>query len=192
MIGNDIIDLETTYIESNWQRPGFLDKIFSTKEQEIIQKSDNKTQTLWTLWTMKEAGYKAHQRRFNLKAKYNPTAYKCKLYKNESTLLEGKVSFESFSYHTQTFSDECYIHTVATALPQREFTFKIFDNQREVKPELIEEFSAQYRLPSESLKITKDRNSVPHFSYKNQNLPQAFSLSHHGKFSAFVLALTNY
>ena len=37
MIGNDIIDLTQSRIESRWQRKGFVEKLFTDKEQRYIK-----------------------------------------------------------------------------------------------------------------------------------------------------------
>ena len=37
MIGNDVVDLELAKKESNWQRRGFLSKIFTKNEQRLIR-----------------------------------------------------------------------------------------------------------------------------------------------------------
>ena len=50
MIGNDIIDLDLTKIQSNWQRPKFLEKIFTLKERNFIQKAENPELEVWKLW----------------------------------------------------------------------------------------------------------------------------------------------
>ena len=36
MIGNDIVDLVQARFQSNWKRKGFVQKIFTQKEQELI------------------------------------------------------------------------------------------------------------------------------------------------------------
>ena len=58
MIGNDIVDLALTRKENNWKRNGFLDKIFTVKEQILITNSENPEFTVWNLWSRKEATYK--------------------------------------------------------------------------------------------------------------------------------------
>ncbi|MFT4791790.1 MAG: phosphopantetheinyl transferase (holo-ACP synthase), partial [Arcticibacterium sp.] len=58
MIGNDVVDLKVAALESNWMRLGFLDKVFSEEEQEVILNSENKSQMVWLFWSMKEAAYK--------------------------------------------------------------------------------------------------------------------------------------
>ena len=37
MIGNDIVDITEAKQKSNWQRPRFLDKLFTVQEQQLIQ-----------------------------------------------------------------------------------------------------------------------------------------------------------
>ena len=41
MIGNDIVDLALAQKESNWKRKGFLNKIFTEKEQLLILNAKN-------------------------------------------------------------------------------------------------------------------------------------------------------
>ena len=52
MIGNDIVDLQLAKTESNWQRKGFLDKIFTINEQLIIKNSKNPEITIWNLFNI--------------------------------------------------------------------------------------------------------------------------------------------
>jgi hypothetical protein len=40
VIGNDIVDLALARKESNWKRPGYLNKIFTTKEQLLISSAE--------------------------------------------------------------------------------------------------------------------------------------------------------
>ncbi|MHA7057438.1 4'-phosphopantetheinyl transferase superfamily protein [Aquimarina sp. M1] len=77
MIGNDIIDLKLAAVQSNWQRKGWLNKVFTASEQQRIWYAKNPGQMVWKLWSMKEATYKAHQRCFSLSPKYNPWDFVC-------------------------------------------------------------------------------------------------------------------
>ncbi len=49
MIGNDVIDLELAKKESNWKRKGFLTKLFTSFEQELIAKATNQEEMVWML-----------------------------------------------------------------------------------------------------------------------------------------------
>lgn len=95
MIGNDVVDLELAKKESNWKRKGFLDKLFTKAEQEIIQKAPNQEEMVWVLWSIKESVYKAYQR-----IDYNEGFYPIKIeiidinYKKDSIItLFGKVFY---------------------------------------------------------------------------------------------------
>jgi acyl carrier protein len=53
VIGNDIVDLALARKESNWKRPGYLNKIFTTKEQLLISSAENPNTMVWNLWSRK-------------------------------------------------------------------------------------------------------------------------------------------
>ena len=101
MIGNDIVDLQLARKESNWQRPRFLQKIFTEEEQHFIHTSSDKDVAVWLLWTGKESVYKIiarlEKRRF-----FAPKKIVCLLDKPTSSikLPQGPVSVR---YHQQTF-----------------------------------------------------------------------------------------
>lgn len=40
MVGNDIVDINEAKSASNWQRPRFLEKLFTTKEQFTIRNAE--------------------------------------------------------------------------------------------------------------------------------------------------------
>jgi len=99
LIGNDIIDLEIP-ISPNWKSPRYLNKLFSSAEQEVIIKSDKPTIILRLFWSFKEAAYKAHQRRFNLPRKYNPLDFQCEIISEEKNNIQGIVKINSQTYFT--------------------------------------------------------------------------------------------
>lgn len=102
MIGNDVIDLELAKKESNRKRKGFLTKLFTSFEQELIAKATNQEEMVWMLWSIKESVYKAYQR-----INYNEGFYPIQIKileinaKNESviqlfgTLFYGKTTSNS-------------------------------------------------------------------------------------------------
>lgn len=102
MIGNDVVDLVLAQKESNWKRKGFLNKLFTSLEQDFIQKAPNQDEMVWMLWSIKESVYKAYQR-----INYNEGFYPIKIEigeinsKNESiiqlfgTLFYGKTTINN-------------------------------------------------------------------------------------------------
>ena len=78
MIGNDVIDLSLAKTESNWQRKGFLKKLFSNDEQQLILEASNSFEMVWRLWSMKEAAYKIFTQQHNMRF-FAPKKFECKL-----------------------------------------------------------------------------------------------------------------
>ena len=110
MIGNDIVDLTLAKKESNWQRKGFLKKLFTLNEQQAILISANPFLQVWLFWSMKEAAYKCYTQK-HLKRFFAPQKFECRLTSKD----EGVVLFDENKYYTTTFIDAFYIYTIATS-----------------------------------------------------------------------------
>ena len=99
MVGNDIVDIAKVTKDSDWQRPRFLDKLFTLKEQHIIYTSNNPSFMVWQLWSMKEAAYKLYTQ-INPSRFYNPKGFECEIRDKR-----GFVTFKTF---------RCYVETKVT------------------------------------------------------------------------------
>jgi phosphopantetheine--protein transferase-like protein len=190
MIGNDIVDFKTAALQSNWQRKGFLEKLFSENEQSLILNSQFPERRLWLLWAMKEATYKAHQRRFKLPRSFNPKQLNCEIIAIENTSVLGKVQIQDFSYHTQTYLGEDYLHCIASQFQQKKITQKILSNSTALKQELFLAVSELKKIQVKKIRLKKSDNFIPYLTCDETAINCDFSLSHHGNFSAFVLSLT--
>ncbi len=190
MIGNDLVDFKTAALQSNWQRRGFLEKLFSENEQSLILNSEFPGRRLWLLWAMKEATYKAHQRRFKLPRSFNPKQFNCEIIDGDNTSVFGKVQIRDCSYYTQTFIGEDHLHCIASQFEQNKTAQKILLHSTDIKQELILAVSESKKLPQAKISIEKDRNFIPYLICDETAINCDFSLSHHGNFSAFVLSLT--
>jgi phosphopantetheinyl transferase (holo-ACP synthase) len=49
MIGNDVIDILQSRKESNWQRRGFIEKIYTLDEQFLITNAADPETMVWIL-----------------------------------------------------------------------------------------------------------------------------------------------
>jgi len=190
LIGNDIIDLEVP-ISRNWNTKRYLDKLFNPKEQKYIALACSPKSTMQLLWSLKEASYKAHQRRFNLPRKFNPIEFQCKLTLENNTSIQGLVNIDRQTYYTNSTITSAFIHSVATLKKDQATSIKIFEGKKALHNEIIAEFSLILEEPMALLKIQKNNNFIPNIIKNNLKLDHAFSPSHHGKFSAFVIALMN-
>lgn len=162
MIGNDVIDLAQTRIESNWQRKGFLDKIFTTEEQQFIQNHSEPEIMVWLLWSMKEAAYKIYNRQTKIR-EYIPKKLLCDVVSLNSAEAFGTVRCNENIYFTKTVISSQSIHTIAV-------------NNLENLKDVIE---------IEKSTIIKDENGIPYL--KTDNVLKDISISHHGAFEKKVI-----
>lgn len=192
MIGNDIVDLEVAAMESNWKRPGFLQKLFQKFEQESINTTSNPSRMVWTLWAMKEAAYKAHYRRYNLSRRFNPLQFHCSFSKVEKSFASGNVEIGESRYVTKTEFGENYLHCIAVSSGEIKHFSRILPAKVTLKEKLIKDLSHIKDLSAEKMSIKKNSYKIPYFTYDEKVLNYPFSLSHHGKFAAYTVALMNY
>lgn len=162
MIGNDIVDLDLALKESNWKRSRFLDKIFSSKEQQLILDSENQDLMVWNLWSRKEASYKIYNRQTGIRG-FFPLRLKC----NYIDAITGTVSIDDFIFYTQTEITTNYIYSVAVS--QREYFEKI-------------------RILDTAI-IIKKENGVPFLLDPISNTRIPVSVTHHGRFQRVVSVL---
>ena len=187
MIGNDIVDLTETKQKSNWQRPRFLDKLFTVREQQLIQNSEDAFLMVWRLWSMKEASYKLYTQiqpsRF-----YNPKQFECEI--NGSS---GEVRYKDF---------ECYVNTKITAqyiLSEARFVamtvnsecIKLKDSSPKqqsdvVKNILLSKIAEHYTILKNDLKLIKSEFGIPSVYQNSKKLKINISISHHGNYGAYV------
>ena len=163
MIGNDIIDLELAKTESNWKRKGFLGKIFTKSEQEIIWLAENPEQMVWILWSCKESAYKIYNRE-TLDRCFIPLQLECDLDFSKEQ-IPGKVRCFGKDYFTRTEVTQESIYTIALVCQ---------DSIKDVK-----EFNRD-------LKIIK-KSGIPYIDGNHGPI----SITHHGRFDRRILLKIN-
>lgn len=109
MIGNDIVDLAKAKKDSNWQRKGFLDKLFTVEEQQLILTAEKPEEMVWNLWTRKEAAYKIYNRQSGERF-FNPKRFVCG---------DDTVVFGDNQYYTKTQITPDFIYTIAVTSRDR-------------------------------------------------------------------------
>ena len=190
MIGNDIIDLNLAATQSKWRRKGFLNKIFTQQEQNIIFNSKVSFLMVWLLWSIKESAYKVyvqqHDERF-----FKPSKFHCELISK----AEAIVSVNNDKYYTRSQIDDNYIYTTATLKNTKKTTnscFKIrnasYVNQHnECYKRLKLAVSKKLCLPIYMIKIKKNSLGVPKLHINNKQLEVSFSLTHHCNYCAYSI-----
>ncbi|WP_298901213.1 4'-phosphopantetheinyl transferase superfamily protein [uncultured Psychroserpens sp.] len=189
MIGNDIVDLKHMNNTCHWQRPRFLDKVFTLEEQELISTSENQHAMVWLLWSMKEAAYKLHVQQFGNRF-FNPKRLQCQI------ISEGKgnVSIENQVYVTCSTITDDYVYTVATKDLNEPFNTAVFKSEIStytvqsdaLKQEVLRTISKTKSIPIDTLSIKKNTPGIPKVFYKSEQYSIDMSLTHCGRFSGFA------
>ncbi len=157
MIGNDIVDLALAKKESNWQRKGFLNKIFTLQEQLQIHSSENQNSMIWSLWSRKEAAYKIYNRQSGIR-KYNPIQFDC--FASE----DGKIVFGNQVYYSRTEISPEFIYSEAIQL------ISDFERIKLIKrPETIQV-----------------QNGIPSYFDTFDSSTKPLSITNHGRFERII------
>lgn len=159
MIGNDIVDLELARKESNWKRKGFLEKIFTYQEQELIINDSNPELMVWNLWSRKESAYKIYNRYSGIKG-YFPWDVHC----NYENINLGTVTINEFVCYTQTLITNSYVYSIAVS--EKALFSKI--------------------KPLETLENIKKENGIPYIFGSSTNIIIPVSITHHGRFQKII------
>lgn len=180
MVGNDIIDLKLAKTQSNWQRKGFLEKVFTDDEQTIINNAKNPFIQVWLFWSMKEAAYKCYTQK-QKKRFFAPKKIHCELISKTT----GTITINQKRYFSRSAITNSYIHTYTvnnySDTPKTELFF-IDDNDQSlaVKNKLTSYLS-------NDIKLKKDEFGVPKLYKHSKELPLSVSITHHGNFGAFTI-----
>ena len=187
MVGNDIVDIAQAKKDSNWQRPRFLDKLFTLKEQQTIHASDNPCIMVWQLWSMKEAGYKLYSQ-INPRRFYNPKGFTCEIDNKKSV-----VRFKNFHCYVETKITSDYIISEAR-LESKSMTSKVIklkSSEPKLQSEVIRKetlkFAIKYlNMSDDNVKIVNSDVNIPTLEIDSEVTP--ISLTHHGNYGAFAIA----
>jgi phosphopantetheinyl transferase (holo-ACP synthase) len=158
MIGNDIVDLAFARQESSWKRKGFFNKIFTSKEQELITSCGYQEIMIWNLWSRKEAAYKIYNRQTRNRT-YNPAQFEC----FDTALEIGSVFFENHVFYTRTTITSDYIYTEAV------LNTGVFKK--------IQAISRPQNIQKEE--------GIP-FYFDESNIKKPLSITNHGRFEKII------
>ncbi len=193
MIGNDIVDLTLAKTQSNWRRKGFLNKIFTEKEQVIILSSNNPFQLVWLFWSMKESAYKIYAQKYQDRF-FAPKKFRCKLVSE----TQGLVVINNERYYTNAKITGDYILTEAVETYAHEVEhnyFKLantryFTQSKTVYSKLRKTISKKQAESTDTIQIKKDSLGIPKLYQNNKQLKISFSISHHGNYGAYSILNT--
>jgi phosphopantetheinyl transferase (holo-ACP synthase) len=191
MTGNDIVDLATAAVESNWKRKGFLDKLFTLKEQQYINGCTFPDAMVWRLWSMKESAYKIHIRKCGERL-FAPQKFRCSLLSQTA----GIVEYHNNSYQTNSITAKDYVYSTAkrTGIENGEFIDSCFylpkvvylNQQQFIYKKVIDHYKTVTGDLQKNISVVKDKNGIP-FLNCNSKFQIPVSITHHGNYAAFTI-----
>ena len=198
MIGNDIVDRARANRDSNWQRRGFLAKLFTPSEQQLIRAASNPECLVWTLWSMKESAYKAATRKTG-KRVFNPSKISCTLNTWSDEAADGFAVYGE-TYRTSSLITPGYIGSLAfpahgAFMPEQliiPFEHSHYQQQSaQLRTSVLEHYAAISSVSGNDVQIGSDKNGLPILVIKNsaqEIVDVPISISHHGHYGAFSIA----
>lgn len=181
MIGNDIIDLRAARRESNWQRKGYLDKIYTPREQQMIGDAPCPERMVWLLWSMKESAYKIYNRETGLRF-YAPLKLQCTYLEVRNNEASGIVEIGNNEYDTTSSIHPDHIHTIALRRKMSGPHAKIMIRHNDGMS-----FTAQSSFLTNGYYLYKNKYGLPYVMDSISGQQRFASLSHHGQFTALVI-----
>ncbi len=186
----DLVDWAQAKAESNWRRKGFLLKIFSAQEQQLILQSSDPDRMVWILWSMKESVYKLSLTH-NQKRRYAPSTLECQIISSSSETVWGRVTTGEMTYLTQSLITSEYVVTNASVTDEWAKSILVsFENtsypcQHQTMLQRIQSYLTQHFECTEPWLINKTPQGITSFSSSHQQL--LVPCTHHGHFGAFVV-----
>lgn len=198
MIGNDIVDLAQAGHDSNWQRRGFLEKLFTPHEQQLIHSATDPNMMVWLLWSMKESAYKAivrqTERRF-----FAPQTLQCSGLSVGAETATGSVCHDKVWYRTNSSVTNQYVSTVASeanenqSIDEQVLTFERVDyayQHRVIREAVKQRFASRCSVSQRQIEVQKNAAGVPSLVIQDgfgRTTNRMLSLSHHGQYGAFAI-----
>jgi len=224
-VGNDIVDLQEALAAKKSQDQRFLNRVFTSTEQDLIFDSEQSEITLWLFWAAKETIYKL------VSQLESPPVFSHKKSIVRFTNSELSVRYENYNFALSYKITQDYIHVLcgpdAVARMQvarmqrsgiREDSSRIpaSPDSASLHPGYIKNFSQQEResiqsaaslavrydlkqylakklnLPYSSIEIIRNairgKSQPPYLLLNQQKCSIGVSLSHHGRYYAWVLS----
>ncbi len=171
MIGNDLVDRLLATTESNCNRKGWQDKIFTQKEQFYLATVDDKEAMIWILWSCKEAAYKVYNRQTKIRA-FMPLQLECSDMRLKNGYVVGKVAVMGLTLYTKTLVTTDFIHSIAVS-------------DKSLFAKIRIDFSKQNSL-FKDYEVKKDDFGIPFFRHQKTGFEKIASISHHGRYCSYM------
>jgi phosphopantetheinyl transferase len=179
VIGNDIVCLAKAATESNWRRKGYLQRIFTPSEQQLILQHEDPSLMLWLIWTMKESAYKIINRETGIRS-FAPMCLVCSIQEVNTCNASGLINYQGKDIISRSTISSCYVHSIAARTELHLNAIKL--NYAESHAG----YQNQFNNSQFSYHLTKNLVGVPQLQHQLTGNFHPVSISHHGPLLAIA------
>jgi phosphopantetheinyl transferase (holo-ACP synthase) len=179
LIGNDLVDLRQAAADSNWQRKGYLSKICTPREQQMILDASVPAVMLWLIWTMKEASYKIQNRMTGVR-NYQPAGLSCSNLKLKGNTATGQVTCGQDLFLTRSEISDQLVHSTAV------LRMEDFEDLRLHYLDYAKSYTETFNLSSANYRLSSTPSGLPEMTSTLTGKSHAVSVSHHGRYLAVI------
>lgn len=187
-IGNDLVDLQDPHCINKHLNTRFLSKVCSEQEIAFIERSENAHVTLWSMWAIKEATYKALKKSLS-QLTFVPVRFIC----NETF---SECSWNGYTCVVDLQVNSNYVHALACTSGSKvlERVLKVVERvEPDEDPSQAVRKAAQVLLHNQGYphaKITTNQSGIPKIILDGESSWDV-TLSHDGRYvAAAVVSLT--
>ncbi|RME94328.1 MAG: 4-phosphopantetheinyl transferase family protein [Bacteroidetes bacterium] len=196
MIGNDIVDLAVARRESNWQRPRYLNKLFTATEQALIRAAPEAERQVWLLWACKEAAYKAWSTETSRRV-FAPKQLRVVAWQQQAVgQFTARLATPRRTYCVQACATTDYVRArtlVAPLLPDWQATFYYPEASTEqvrqfIRCALRNACTQHFHWQGAELSIRSNTLGRPILYHQGKPTPVYLSWAHHGAWAEAMIS----
>ncbi len=213
MVGNDVVDLLDPQSQENALTPRWDSRVFIGEELETLRAASDRHALRWSLWAAKESAFKAAHK-LDTSVWFQPRAFHTRLSEPDVvTVTYRSPKRGEFSFNVQLEACSDWIHAVAlsekaegsrsesglawlagssagTASDPLPNPSAEVCASAEVRALAAKAVGAVLSIDAAAVQIIS-HGGVPRAISAGRPLPVDLSLSHHGRFIAYALCLTD-
>jgi phosphopantetheinyl transferase (holo-ACP synthase) len=179
VIGNDIVCLAKAAAESNWRRKGYLEKICSNAEQQLILQDKKPSLMLWLIWTMKESAYKIINRETGIRS-FEPLSLNCSIVQINVHSAAGMIKYQGRNMVSRSSISTHYVHSIASETELQLNAIKL------TYAEFRAGYHDHFNRSQLSYQLSKHPNGLPRLQHRQTGKFHPVSISHHGPLLAIA------
>jgi phosphopantetheinyl transferase (holo-ACP synthase) len=194
-IGNDVVDLRDPESQPAALHSRFDGRVFSPRERELLERAASPHVMRWALWASKESSFKA-MKRLEPDTRFSPRAFAADLSLHRGpggrATASGSVVHLGCAFDVETRFGDDNVHAIALLRGAPRTRLLSRTRVADLEPSIAVRRLAAFTI-ADALGLDRAGIAIgerpPVATYHGRPLDVTLSLSHHGRYVAFVCGL---